>query len=49
VIEIKDKCERFDIPFFFKQWSRVNKKKSGRLFGGKIYEEMPELELMGLF
>ena len=49
VIEIKDKCEKFDIPFFFKQWGGINKKKSGRLLDGKIYDEMPELESIGLF
>jgi protein gp37 len=49
VLEIKDKCEKLDIPFFFKQWGGVNKKKSGRLLDGNIYDEMPELEPVGLF
>ncbi len=49
VIEIKEKCEKSDIPFFFKQWGGVNKKKSGRLLDGEIYDQMPELESVGLF
>lgn len=29
------------IPFFFKQWGGVNKKKNGRLFKGKIWTQLP--------
>lgn len=42
VISIKDECLRQNVPFFFKQWGGVNKKKTGRLLQGKIWEEMPE-------
>jgi protein gp37 len=28
VLEIKDQCERAEIPFFFKQCGGVNKKKA---------------------
>lgn len=31
------------IPFFFKQWGGVNKKKRGRLFKGRIWAEKPPL------
>lgn len=41
VLEVKDKCEKNNIPFFFKQWGGVNKKKKGRLLDGKIYDGMP--------
>jgi len=41
VIDIRDKCKSFDIPFFFKQWGGVNKKTTGRELEGKIYDEMP--------
>ena len=41
VIEVKEKCEKDNIPFFFKQWGGVNKKKNGRLLDGKIYDGMP--------
>ncbi|ULQ61054.1 phage Gp37/Gp68 family protein [Brucepastera parasyntrophica] len=29
------------IPFFFKQWGGVNKKKKGRLYNGQEYSEYP--------
>lgn len=31
------------MPFFFKQWGGVNKKKAGRLLGGRTYDEMPQI------
>jgi protein gp37 len=41
VIEIKDKCLDSRVPFFFKQWGGVNKKKRGRLLEGRIWNQMP--------
>jgi len=41
VYEIKNKCDKLGIAFFFKQWGGINKKKSGRELDGKIYDEMP--------
>ncbi|MCH7973851.1 MAG: phage Gp37/Gp68 family protein [Bacteroidetes bacterium] len=41
VYEIYDKCEKAEVKFFFKQWGGTNKKKTGRLLNGKIYDEMP--------
>jgi protein gp37 len=41
VIDIQQQCHDAKVPFFFKQWGGVNKKKSGRLLDGKIYGEMP--------
>jgi protein gp37 len=29
------------VPFFFKQWGGVNKKKAGRELDGEIWGEMP--------
>ena len=49
VIEVKEKCNKRNIPFFFKQWGGVNKKKNGRLLNGKIYDEMPKIENRNLF
>lgn len=43
VNEIFDDCERFDTRFFFKQWGGVNKKRTGRIFKGKTWDEMPKL------
>jgi protein gp37 len=34
-------CEANRIPFFFKQWGGVNKKKNGRKLLGKTYDEFP--------
>ncbi len=41
VLEIQDICQSQDIPFFFKQWGGVNKKKNGRSLQGKIYSAKP--------
>lgn len=30
-----------EVAFFFKQWGGTNKKRSGRLLGGMVYDEMP--------
>ena len=36
-------CVNFKVPFFFKQWGGTNKKKTGRLFMGKTWDEMPNI------
>lgn len=41
VIDIKNQCDNHNIPFFFKQWGGVQKKKNGRKLNGKIYSNMP--------
>ncbi|MBN2824321.1 MAG: phage Gp37/Gp68 family protein [Campylobacterales bacterium] len=41
VEDVQQKCEQLNIPFFFKQWGGVNKKKNGRFLNSKIYDEMP--------
>jgi protein gp37 len=41
VIEIRDKCLDSRVPFFFKQWGGVNKKKRGRQLEGRIWNQMP--------
>jgi len=38
---IRDQCVKANVPFFFKQWGGVNKKKNGRLLEGRIWNEMP--------
>lgn len=43
VIKIRDECRRAKVPFFFKQWGGVNKKKYGRILKGRTWEEMPRL------
>lgn len=41
VLDIQQQCRAAEVAFFFKQWGGVNKKKSGRLLGGRFYDEMP--------
>ncbi len=42
VLEILRQCRAQNVPFFFKQWGGVNKKKAGRLLDGQLYEEVPD-------
>ncbi len=41
VTDVRDQCRRARVPFFFKQWGGTNKKKAGRLLGGRTWDEMP--------
>jgi protein gp37 len=41
VIDIRDQCKAARIPFFFKQWGGVNKKRAGRLLDGRTWDELP--------
>jgi protein gp37 len=41
VWQIERLCRRHDTAFFFKQWGGTNKKATGRLLGGRTYDEMP--------
>ena len=41
VTEIRDKCVQEGVPFFFKQWGGVNKKKAGRLLEGRTWDQIP--------
>ncbi|AQQ72144.1 Bacteriophage protein gp37 [Limihaloglobus sulfuriphilus] len=41
VYDIKQQCTEAAVPFFFKQWGGVNKKKTGRKLNGQVYDEMP--------
>lgn len=43
VNDIQQQCKKSNVPFFFKQWGGVNKKKKGRLLNGREYNEMPKL------
>lgn len=42
-VEIKRQCDQRDVPFFFKQWGGVNKKKAGRELEGRAWDGMPEI------
>ena len=41
ILSIRDTCERNDIPFFFKQWGGVNKKRNGRVLQGQLWNQIP--------
>jgi len=41
VQQIRDRCVRYRVPFFFKQWGGVHKKATGRLLDGRTWDEMP--------
>ncbi len=41
VRNIREQCLAQNVPFFFKQWGGVNKKKTGRLLDGETWDEMP--------
>jgi protein gp37 len=42
VLSIRDLCHESRVPFFFKQWGGVRKKRNGRLLEGRTYDEYPE-------
>lgn len=42
-LEILKQCRAQGTAFFFKQWGGVNKRATGRLLRGKLYEEWPPL------
>lgn len=42
VRNIRDQCLDQNVPFFFKQWGGVNKKKAGRELDGREWLEMPK-------
>jgi protein gp37 len=41
VLNIRDQCLGSNVPFFFKQWGGVNKKKHGRLLQGQSWNMLP--------
>lgn len=38
---IRDVCVREHVPFFFKQWGGVFKKRTGRTLDGRTWDQMP--------
>ncbi len=41
VIDIRDQCVAAGVPFFFKQWGGVFKKRHGRLLVDRTWDELP--------
>lgn len=38
---LRDQCRRTRVPFFFKQWGGVHKKRAGRVLDGRTWDELP--------
>ena len=47
VQEIHDACRRAGTAFFFKQWGGKNKKRAGREFEGRTWDELPSIRPAG--
>lgn len=41
VRSIRDQCAQAGVPFFFKQWGGVNKKRTGRILDGRTHDDLP--------
>ncbi len=41
VIDIRNQCITAKVPFFFKQWGGINKKRAGRTLEGKLWNQTP--------
>ena len=41
--QIRDNCVANQVPFFFKQWGGVFKKRTGRVLDDRTWDEMPAL------
>jgi protein gp37 len=41
VREIRDRCIREGVAFFFKQWGGVRKSRTGRVLDGRTWDDMP--------
>lgn len=44
VRDIRDNCVRNSVPFFFKQWGGVFKKRTGRTLDNRTWDQMPRRE-----
>ena len=43
VREIRDHCVANEVPFFFKQWGGVFKKRTGRVLDDRTWDQMPAI------
>ncbi|HUO57719.1 MAG TPA: phage Gp37/Gp68 family protein [bacterium] len=48
VLEIKKQCQKAKVPFFFKQWGGVWKKRNGRILQGRTWDQMPKTPKIAL-
>lgn len=42
-VDLRDRCIAADIPFFFKQWGGVNKKRNGRILDRRTWNDLPDV------
>jgi len=42
VLPVRDACVEAGVPFFFKQWGGVSRRKSGRLLQGRAWDGLPQ-------
>jgi len=49
VIDIRDSCINLNVPFFFKQWGGIQKKKNGRMLQGRIWDDVPKFNPVNYF
>jgi protein gp37 len=42
VREIRDRCLSANVPFFFKQWGGVRRRRNGRILDGRTWDQMPK-------
>lgn len=40
---LRDECQRYNVPFFFKQWGGFTPKSGGRLLDGRVWDEKPHV------
>jgi protein gp37 len=40
--QVRDRCVSHGVPFFFKQWGGVNRKRTGRRLDRRTWDQMPE-------
>ena len=43
---IRKQCSRQGVPFFFKQWGGVQKKRNGRVLDGRTWDGLPQGHLL---
>ena len=46
VLDLRNQCQQAHVPFFFKQWGGVNKKRTGRELEGRTWDEMPHSRML---
>ena len=45
-LDIRDACLSSHVPFFFKQWGGVFKKRAGRRLDGRTWDQMPNMKVV---